>query len=444
MKLVQWMAAIAFFSASCDVVLAISLGGTVRLAQLMLLGLIVCAFARMIQKRTILWPQGGYALAVWCVLQGLLLTQSPAPGVSAQLYVLLLFTIAGMYAMLQLYGLSPRLESLMKIYLLSYVAVAAFGLFQFVAPALHLGHPLIVQWIIHGLIPRISGFNYEPSYFATYMVMGWITLVDLRLSKAALTSSRPWLWATILTGLVLFLSTSKTAWMLMIIEVLARVFPYLLFPLRRMIGRLRAGRLLIPLPRVNVIAGLVALFFAASAFLAGLSRLIDPNYFLSGTGLNGTPAHSLNDRLGGFHATLAVIEMHPFIGRSLGGVAGSIANLLGYQVTTVDELHHFWGFPVPLDVFAASGLWGFIPFAWFFWQILWRDRELIRGNLSDERTKWLRALMRGLVFEWLALCADQNLLRLYFWFHVTMVVIVAYNLRYGAAGQASAEGLVTA
>ena len=133
------------------------------------------------------------------------------------------------------------------------------------------------------------------------------------------------------------------------------------------------------------------------------------------------------------------------IGLGMGGVNESVAAALGHNVTSLAEMHTYWGFPVPLDVFAASGFWCFLPFLWFFIAITHGESRLIRTHWNDERAKWLHALVRAMIFEWLALLADQNLLRLYFWFHVTMVVIVGYNLRYSNAEERiPAESLVIA
>jgi len=444
MKTVHWLTTLALFTASCDVILVLNFGGTIRFAQLMMLGVIVCALIHIVQTGKILWPRGGYALAAWCLLQGLLISQSSAIGVSIQLYLLLLFIIAGVYATLQLYGRSTLVEPLMKVYLLSFVFVAIFGLIQFVSPALHLGRPLVAQWIVHGLIPRINGFSYEPSYFATYLILGWIMLIDLRVTRAQITQSRRWFYLLLLVSLALFLSTSKTAWILMLAEGGSRLWPAVVRPLRLQIGRLRAGRLILPFPRFKVVFWTAAALIAFSGFLLAVNRVVDLNQLLAGTGINGTAAHSVNDRNDRFLDTLHVIVQHPFIGRSLGGVAGNIAASYGHTVTNATELRTYWGFPAPLDILAASGLWAFLPFLWFFFAITRGERSLIRARWADERSKWLHALIRALIFEWLALLADQNLLRLYFWFHVTMIVVVGYNLRYSPAETPSAESLVPA
>jgi hypothetical protein len=174
------------------------------------------------------------------------------------------------------------------------------------------------------------------------------------------------------------------------------------------------------------------------------SRFIDPSTFLSGTGINNTAAHSVVTRKADLDDTLAVIRQHPWIGRSLGGVPGDVAALHGIHVTNFEEFRLYWGFPVPVDMLAASGILGIGPFLWFFLAITAGERTLIAQNWPDERAKWLRALIRALIYEWLCFVVDQNLMRVYFWFHVTMVVIVGYNLRYSSAEKHSAESPVLA
>ena len=98
MKLAHWMTSLALLTASFDLILSINVGGSVRFCQVMMLGVIVCAFAQMMQVRTILWPRGGYAIALWCIAQGVLITQSPSIGVSVALFASLMIYIAGIAA----------------------------------------------------------------------------------------------------------------------------------------------------------------------------------------------------------------------------------------------------------------------------------------------------------------------------------------------------------
>ena len=445
MKVVQFLMTVALLTSSFDIFLVLNVGGaSVRLCQIMLLLIVVAAAAQVIQRRSILWPRGGTAILLWCLIQAMLTARSVVPFFSFQLYFLMLLPIVGVFAAVQLYGRSQWVERLIRTYLLSFVCVAAFGVYQFVAPALHLGAPYITQWILHGLIPRINGFSYEPSYFATYLVMGWITLLDLRLSGARLVAGRAWLRLLWLISLVLFLSTSKTAWLFMMLEGFLRLTPRIRRFLRGQSLRLAVGNLRMPLPGLRTIAGICAGLALASILLVFLATIVNLSIFLAGTGLANTGAHSVNERLQNFKWTAQVIREHPLLGVGLGGVAGRIAEIKGTPVHSIAEMKINLGFPVPVEVFAASGFLGFIPFFWFFAEITWGEQHLLRTHLGGEYALWLHALIRALFFEWLCLCADQNLVRMYLWFHITILMVVAYHLRYSVRKKVTAENLQAA
>lgn len=430
MRLMHWVFAICLFTASFDIALVFDVGATLRLSQILMVVVVVGGLGKMAQSGTILWPRGGMSLVVWCAAQLIFLSISLAPGIGIPFYLLLFFTIFAVFAVLQLYGQSECVDSLMKIYLCSFVFMAFFGLFQLVTPSLHLGTYFVTEWILHGKIPRINGFSYEPSYYATYMVMGWIMLLDLRASKAKIIESRKWKWLTITLGAAMFLSTSRTAWIIMAVEGIARGIPVAYRKLKRNAVKLGIGDLRVQRPRIKFLV--VGLFVAgiAVAGVVAIGSIVDLSTFLSGTGLNHTAAHSVSDRSERSVDTFEVFLDHPWVGQSLTGVAARVAELHGHQLLSVDDLRAWWGFPVILEVLAASGVIGFIPFLWFFGTITIGNVGLIRDHWPEERAKWLRALVRALVFEFVILLADQNLLRMYLWFHVTMVAVVAFNLQH--------------
>lgn len=426
MKLMHWLFAFCLFTASFDVFLVIEAGGTVRIAQLVMILVCLGALAKAAQSGHILWPAGGTALALWCGVQTAFLPLSIDLWFGFRYLLFLYFTVACFYAVVHLYGRSAYIERLMKAYLSSYVFVAAFGIFQILTPLLHLGSYLVTQWIVHDRLPRINGFCYEPSYYATYLIMGWITLLDLRFSKAQITAARKWRWLTILVGASLFLSTSKTAWMFMFLEGGLRLFPIWLRWQRGLRSRLGKGVLTVKVPRWRMVTAGILLVGLAAGGIAALGLAINLNIFLSGTGINNTGAHSVVTRQQQFEETVQVFKEHPFIGRSLGGVSSRISEEHG----VVNDGKTYLGFPVIMDVLAASGLIGIIPFLVFVGANTVGMFGVIKQRWPDERTKWLRALVRAMIYECMVLMADQNVLRIYVWFHVSMVAVVAINLRY--------------
>ena len=441
MKLVHWIFGVCLFTASCDLILNFNLGGSVRLSQLLMILVCLAAVARALQDGRILWPRGANALALWVFIQFLFVPLSGELSIGLKFFFLLLFTCICLLAVIQVYGRDDSIELLMRIYLGSYVFVAVYGLLQCGLPLVGVTAPLTVQWIVHGRIARINGFSYEPSYYATYLVLGWIMLVELRLSKAAIVQGRFWKWATVLVSASFFLSTSKTAWLIMLVELLSRLLP----KAWRSLGyAVRSGRIRVYVPSSRHLIYIVLLGILALAGIRyGLQIGLNAAAFLSGSGLANTPTHSLDDRMLGFLNTVSEFEDSPFVGRSLGGVGVQMAARNGIKVTSIEELHSYQGFPVILEVLVASGIFGVIPFLVFLYTCTFGGLRMAKRYWPEERAKWLRAMARAMIFEWLMLSADQNLLRVYLWFHFSMVMLVAYHLEFAPAPEAATSRSAT-
>ena len=102
-----------------------------------------------------------------------------------------------------------NLQILLKLYLASYAFVAAFGIVQFISPILGGPALLVEQWWLPGRVPRVNGFSYEPSYFATYLIMGLVCLGSLRRSGMAEYRSRAWTFVYLLIFLALLICFSR-------------------------------------------------------------------------------------------------------------------------------------------------------------------------------------------------------------------------------------------
>jgi hypothetical protein len=435
MRMVQWILAGIFFTASCDVILVLDVGGSVRFSQFLLVLLCGAALARMIQDGRILWPRGSTALALWLLSQLLFLPLSGVIPIGIQFFALLLLTVLGVFAVVQLYGNSEDLGPLLRLYLLSYVFVGLFGLLQFTLPLLGGPGILVAQWMINGKVARINGFSYEPSYYATYLMIGWIMLVELRVSKAKVASSPLWKWATIAVTISLILSSSRTAWVFMLVELFARILP---LAWRAVCGALRQavhGTALIRLPGPATLIKATLAVVVIVGSVTYLFRSIDPLLLLSGTGIGNTAAHSFNSRHDAAFGTLDAFLEHPFIGRSLGGVPIYLASRLGVEVKTMADVRLYWGFPVFFDLLVASGIFGAIPFFLFVYATTFGALRTAKQHWPSERAKWVRAMARAMIFEWMLLMTDQNLLRVYVWVHISMVALFAYHLEFGTSKQ---------
>lgn len=434
MKLVHWIFSICLLTASCDVILNFNFGGSLRLAQLLMLLVYMAATARIIQDGRILWPRGGSALAIWVLWQICLIPLSENTGIALQFIALLLVSVAGILALVQVYGQAPFSEKLMRAYIASFAVIAGYGLLQFLLPLLfHVTVPFTGQWLVHGRVARINGFSYEPSYFATYIFLGWALLVDLRASGARMARGGRMKWLLLGLTAALIFSSSKTAWAGMVVEVASRIAPRAWRSLRGSLSGVREGRLVIALPSARVFRyGVLAAVLAAAAVIGIFVLFPDPTILLGGTGLAGTAAHSLNDRTNAITSTWTAFLESPWIGRGLGGVPVHLGAMGGDEVTTMEQARKHWGFPVMLDMLTASGILGFIPFMLFLYTQTFGAMRLARSRWSDERSRWVHALGRAMLMEQFLLLSDQNIFRVYLWFHFGITAALCYHLEFAA------------
>ncbi|QCT93943.1 hypothetical protein FE773_01730 [Caminibacter mediatlanticus TB-2] len=93
-------------------------------------------------------------------------------------YVFWLFLSIIMIALLGTLINKKNFFKIFDYYVLSFYIVAIFGFVQFILGLFGISL-LTTQWWIYGKLPRINGFNYEPSYFGTYLLIGWSLLFYL-------------------------------------------------------------------------------------------------------------------------------------------------------------------------------------------------------------------------------------------------------------------------
>ncbi len=416
-------AAVVFFTSSFDLILNINLGPNIRIAQLFTLMLVAAALLTHRMGRTMEIPLGGLYLLVWWAVQLSFVPVAEFWLKSLAYCVWLALDIALSFGMVNLFaGDTGRLQLLLKLYLASYVFVAGFGIVQFVLPITGGPALLVEQWWLPGRVPRMNGFSYEPSYLATYLIMGLVCFGSLRRSGMVDFRGPAWRFSYILILVALLICFSRMGVFFALIELC-------IGPVTRLCRILRHPRLVFGfhLSGWRMLTAAVILLVAYSAFNGAVRWFNnDPEtvkILVSGTGLFGTAAHSVDQRKDSLHDTLQTIADHPWMGQSLGGITESIAGFNGLCPQNFAEAKLYEGQSVFAEVIAASGIPGSIPFLCFLIVTIISPLRLARHS-SPLYAAWLRAMVLALAFEWAILQLNQNILRLYLWVHIALLTTV--------------------
>jgi hypothetical protein len=416
-------AILILFTSSFDIFLVINVGGNYRFCQVVLTPLIGLGIIKTLWGNRLIPTLGSLWLLVWLLFQLAFIPATDFWPKSLGYCLWLLLNIGMMFSFVQLFSDDSRtVQILLKWYLYSFAFVAAFGLFQFTLPVFGLRSILITQWWIPGVLPRVNGFSYEPSYFACYLIIGFVLVSSLRRARSSLLTSAKLNWIYYLIGVSIIISSSRLGIVFLLIELFLGALAQwgsFFSDLKRL--RIRRSRV-----RSLILSLLMCTFVIT--LLGGVVTLLRRNpilllMFLNGTGVSDTAAHSVIQRENSLQETIAVFVQHPFIGRSLGGISSAIAEYEGGRVRSFEEAKKIEGMAVFAEVLAASGVIGFIPFLGFLVVTIRNPLRLARV-VPPFYSSTLRGLVRSLVFTWAILQFNQNVLRTYLWAHIAILVTV--------------------
>jgi len=423
LDLLMTTAGIIFFTSSFDVFLSFHVGPNVRVAQFFMLLLLMAALVRNKAGLAFTFPLGGSCLILWWFVQLAFVPVAAMWQKSLGYCLWLGLDIALAFAMVNLFaGSRSTLHRMVNLYLYSFVFAACFGIVQFVLPLVGGPALLVQQWWTPGSVARANGFSYEPSYYATYLIMGIVTVGSLR--RSGTSAYRGWKWTVSYWIMVLAVVLSSSRMGLLFVVLDAATAP--MYSLWKVV---RAPRLALfyRLSSVKIVALLLLICVAGLGAWEGLQwfrgNIATIEVLVGGTGLMGTGSYSVEERGDHLHDTLRVIQEHPLMGRSLGGITETIASFSGVRPTTFDEAKDYEGQSVFAEALAASGIPGSIPFFCFVAMTLVVPLKLAR-SCSLLSSAWLRALVRALIFEWTILQLNQNILRLYLWVHLAVLLTV--------------------
>ncbi len=415
-------AVLILLTSSFDIFLILEAGGNYRFCQIITPVLIILAVIKA-TRSTRMPVLGALSIFIWLIFQAVFIPVTTFWPKSVGYCLWLLLNIGLVHSFVQLFGDNAKsLMTLLRWYTYSFALVASFGVIQFVLPLLSFQAPLVSQWWIPNLLARVNGFSYEPSYFATYLLIGFVFTGSLRRNHSSLLPARTLLAIYWLTAIGVVLSSSRMGIFFLFLDV----FLSQLTPWRAVCADFIHCRIALFKLRA-LIPSLLSIGFMF-VIVAGASLAIENNpgvalLFLNGTGISDTAAHSVIQREDALEETLTVFIQHPVIGRSLGGVSVAIAGLEGGKVQSFEASKDFEGMSVFAEALAASGVIGIVPFVCFLIVTFRKPLRLAR-IVPPFYSALLHALLRSLLFAWAILQFNQNMLRPYLWTHLAILATV--------------------
>ncbi len=390
---------------SDDLFLVFKVTFTIRVIQLLLLAVILIGLKHLNGQPFRQWvkPIGFANLLVWSLFVFAFVFNVPPFGITRNLgyAAWLIFNIALVLTIANEVNSDDKLFFVLRCYVLGFFLLALFGLAQFLTPLLGIPMPFTTQWWIPGLLARINGISYEPSYYATYMVSGWVLVDYLYYKRVELFQPRAVMkfmyWS--LTAVVLVCS-SRIGWMTIAAWSALRLFWWI----RE--GNLRWKHAAV----VGAVAGaaLLAIILVGVDLSAILLRGIVAS--------DSQEAFSLDARQQDVINTLQVAREHPIIGVSLGGVGPQIAHDTNQEFESYGD--KIEGQSTSLEILAATGIFGLLTYLSYVACLLWKPL-MATGN--SELAAIVKGLGWSLTATFFSLQFNQNVLRLILWFHIALL-----------------------
>lgn len=310
--------------------------------------------------------------------------------------------------------------NIVSAYKFSFVFVGAFSILQFILGVC--GYDLLIQqWWFSGF-PRASGFSYEPSYLASYLIIGWGLFLIAWKYSAPNQEKKSDLFGLIATTMGIILSSSRMG-----------IGLILLFSLALWTVEMAKDLIAYKIRVWNVkVVGLVLI--ASILFLPNaIDKFEKYNVLFAGLGVAGGSSHSKDLRMQEQDDVIKIITNSPLTGVGFGGIPSAIAEMHGVENLSNEDAKHFEGMNVHLEMFAQLGIIGGCLYAVSMLYVLYVLFKLQKRSV--EYSVLLRGLGAALVLELLILTFNQNIQRAYFWCHLSVIgFVVACAHRRGALG----------
>ena len=215
---------LALLTASFDIVGVITLSGfNFRFSQFIFIFIFFYTFIKCIRIKKILLSKSWYWLLLFIILQAFMIIRSPHIKNAIGYFLWLIFDSLIILSTENIICTKDDFKWLMKAQLKCYEYISIFGLIQF---ALHIvGIDLFItqhNWIWSFV--RVNGLSYEPSYYATYILMGFVQAIFFwEIGDYTLFNHKELKRMAMIITAVLILSGSRMGWLMIITWIAYRL-----------------------------------------------------------------------------------------------------------------------------------------------------------------------------------------------------------------------------
>jgi O-antigen ligase len=410
---------LVFALSSFDIFLNVNLGGfNVRSCYLMVF-VFIAIYANRYNDALSLKFIGLGSFFLWFLSLLVFVWNSPLPSRNIGYLAWLIFNCLTCYSIYKFTSRNSP-EAIVRLYILSFFVLAIAGILQFTFSQIGI-HILVTMWWEFEKTARVNAFSYEPSYYASYLLIGFVFLYFSQRKRIFYFSKKFQVLVLCFLVTAIFLSTSRMG-ILFMVSILAFDF------VRMMIRAVITSRISL----LNFIISLVFIFSIAGVIGTILLDSELRTRYLAGTGLESTAAHSREVRTEQVMNVWRIFQKSPWVGYSLGGIAPNIALMNGVHPRTVEEIKEFEGLNILLEVLAASGIIGFLFFLFWLFQVFWGGFVLsgrLRREGFQKESVLLFSLCMALVIELVILSFSQNILRPYLWILIGMINAIYFQYR---------------
>ncbi len=405
----------SILTSSFDIVLNVEIAGlNFRATQLFMLIAMACYLINCLIERDVVFQRMHLPLLFCFILNTLFMFNAKLMSVAFGYELWLAFDVFQILVVTRFLSYTETLSSLLKKYIYCFTAVAVIGILQ-------QGLMLVGVDFFVTQENRVNGFSFEPSFYSTYLLMGWV--MCMYLLEQGQNDAMPMKNLVVCFALITLAnlcSTSRMGMLFMALYAGWRIIWLLIS------GNFKSNKI----KKCLVIGGTLLIVGVVSYLIIGVVTE-NPTvlYFFRGLGIGGTGNWSSGTRLRSFSQTFEVFLNQPVFGTSLGGTDAAVAELIGAEMTSEDT--GSFSICVLLEVFVAWGALGGILFLVWLFRMSFAEFRSVSNNLNKGQKDLLRCVIYAMLFEILILCLNQNILRPPLWGHFA-VLSAMYQISYSS------------